>query len=145
MERKLIYLLQFRAKLNLIKLTVFSGFKAFFKQRKRWGPSTMANILDLLLDTRIVTKNNSSISKLYMVYQFFLFVTSVLTPGTIFLMILGATKLAYPTINLTFLLVANLVPVVLFVLACLFGKSEFQVCLFSPYVNYSCIYHQNLS
>ena len=44
-------------------------FGEFYKQRRRWTPSTMANILDLLLDWRHVTKRNGSISLLFIAYQ----------------------------------------------------------------------------
>jgi chitin synthase len=32
-------------------------FREFFNQRRRWLPSTMANILDLLLSTKIIVFN----------------------------------------------------------------------------------------
>ena len=44
-------------------------FGEFYKQRRRWTPSTMANILDLLSDWRHVTRVNGSISLLFIAYQ----------------------------------------------------------------------------
>ena len=44
-------------------------FGEFYKQRRRWTPSTMANILDLLSDWRHVTRVNGSISLLFITYQ----------------------------------------------------------------------------
>ncbi|KAF3834196.1 hypothetical protein F7725_025400 [Dissostichus mawsoni] len=38
-------------------------FKEFYNQRQRWGPSTMANILDLLGSTTMTIKKNPSMSK----------------------------------------------------------------------------------
>lgn len=38
------------------------GFNEFFNQRRRWVPSTLANIIDLLRDHRNVVKVNESIS-----------------------------------------------------------------------------------
>ena len=38
-------------------------------QRRRWAPSTMANIMDLIGDWRITVKNNENISSLYIAYQ----------------------------------------------------------------------------
>ena len=32
------------------------GFMEFFNQRRRWGPSTMANIMDLLMDWKHTVK-----------------------------------------------------------------------------------------
>ncbi|MEQ2201150.1 hypothetical protein XENOCAPTIV_008306, partial [Xenoophorus captivus] len=46
-------------------------FKELYNQRRRWGPSTMANVVDLLGSTNIVSKKNPSMSKLFMFYQLF--------------------------------------------------------------------------
>lgn len=49
-------------------------FDEFFNQRRRWVPSTMANILDLLADSKRTVKVNDNISTLYIMYQvWFLF------------------------------------------------------------------------
>uniref|UniRef100_A0A671XCB3 chitin synthase n=1 Tax=Sparus aurata TaxID=8175 RepID=A0A671XCB3_SPAAU len=64
-------------------------FKEFYNQRRRWGPSTMANIADLLGSGTLVSKRNSSMSKPYMFYQFFSLASSVLAPSTVVLMIAG--------------------------------------------------------
>ena len=45
------------------------GFDEFYNQRRRWVPSTMANILDLLMDYKRTVKINNNISFLYIVYQ----------------------------------------------------------------------------
>merc|ERR1719376_1942980 len=45
------------------------GFKEFYNQRRRWMPSTIANILDLLGDYKRVIKNNDDISLMYICYQ----------------------------------------------------------------------------
>jgi chitin synthase len=44
-------------------------FGEFFKQRRRWTPSTMANVLDLLSNWKHVIKINNSISFPFIVYQ----------------------------------------------------------------------------
>jgi chitin synthase len=45
------------------------GFYEFFNQRRRWTPSTMANIMDLLTDWKNVTKKNAEITLAYIFYQ----------------------------------------------------------------------------
>ena len=44
-------------------------FDEFYNQRRRWMPSTMLNILDLLENWKLVTEQNEDISKLYILYQ----------------------------------------------------------------------------
>lgn len=45
------------------------SFNEFYTQRRRWVPSTMANILDLLYEYKHVVKINNDISMLYIAYQ----------------------------------------------------------------------------
>ncbi len=45
------------------------GFREFFNQRRRWVPSTLANILDLLANYKKTVQANDSISSLYIFYQ----------------------------------------------------------------------------
>jgi len=54
-------------------------------------------------------------------------VSSILTPGTIFLMILGAINLAYPEVDLWVALLINIVPVAIMVLLCFKAKPDTQV------------------
>ncbi|KAJ8320604.1 hypothetical protein KUTeg_002191 [Tegillarca granosa] len=103
------------------------GFNEFYNQRRRWSPSTMANILDLLMDWKNVRRKNDDISLPYIGYQMFLMVSSILTPGTIFLMILGALTTGFPGIQPWTALLVNLVPVVIFVLMCFVAKPDVQL------------------
>jgi cellulose synthase/poly-beta-1,6-N-acetylglucosamine synthase-like glycosyltransferase len=45
------------------------GFDEFYNQRRRWIPSTMANIIDLLMNYKQTVKTNENISFFYIVYQ----------------------------------------------------------------------------
>ncbi|KAI5630706.1 chitin synthase domain-containing protein [Phthorimaea operculella] len=103
-------------------------FDEFFNQRRRWVPSTMANILDLLVDYKSTVRVNDNISTLYIVYQMFLMVGTVLGPGTIFLMLVGAMN-AITGMSIMNSLLLNLVPVALFLLVCMTCKSEIQLML----------------
>ena len=106
------------------------GFKEFYNQRRRWMPSTMANIADLLGDYRRVTNNNDDISPFYIAYQILMFVSTVLGPGFIFLMISGTFAVAFPgtlTDNEAFII--NLVPILIFCATCLLAKSDHQLTL----------------
>ncbi|CAI5691694.1 unnamed protein product [Oreochromis niloticus] len=65
-------------------------FKELYNQRRRWGPSTMANVVDLLGSTKIITKRNPSISKPFMFYQLFAMISAILGPATICLLVAGS-------------------------------------------------------
>ncbi|KAK9877020.1 hypothetical protein WA026_016046 [Henosepilachna vigintioctopunctata] len=101
-------------------------FKDFYNQRKRWIPSTMANILDVLQDYKYVVKQNNSISMIYIYYQTFLLIGTIIGPGTIFLMLIGATVTVFEMDQWTSFLM-NLVPILIFVLVCSTCPPDFQV------------------
>ena len=103
------------------------GFYEFYNQRRRWSPSTMANIFDLLKHWKNVTQTNEDISKLYILYQAFLLLCSILTPGTIFLMMLEAFTMAFPSMSPSVSLAVNVIPVVVMVVLCFVAKANVQV------------------
>lgn len=126
------------------------GFNEFYNQRRRWMPSTMANILDLLFSWRHTIKvsshlsfphcnifhskplsplqMNENISFLYIIYQATIFFASLLGPGTIFLMIVGALVVALNyQIDMWTSFFVNLVPVLGFTIMCYVCKADIQV------------------
>ncbi|KAF4071505.1 hypothetical protein AMELA_G00274130 [Ameiurus melas] len=64
-------------------------FKEFYNQRRRWGPSTMANTLDLLSSGSVTARMNKSISQPYIFYQTITMAASILGPASVCLMIAG--------------------------------------------------------
>ena len=102
------------------------GFDEFYNQRRRWMPSTIANIADLLGDAKNVVRKNEDISYLYIIYQIMLMVTTLLGPGMIFLMIVGAFPFAFGW-NAYASLGVNGAPLIVFILLCLFGKTKHQL------------------
>lgn len=102
------------------------GFNEFYNQRRRWVPSTMANILDLLLDSKQIVKANSSISMPYIVYQFMLMVGTILGPGTIFLMMVGALVSVF-RIDIWTSFLWNFLPLLFFMMLCYFAKQKYQL------------------
>ncbi len=64
------------------------AFGEFYIQRRRWAPSTMANIMDLLRDYKHTVEVNENISTPYILYQAGLMLGTILSPGTIFLVIM---------------------------------------------------------
>ncbi|VDH91877.1 chitin synthase, partial [Mytilus galloprovincialis] len=103
------------------------GFTDFYKQRRRWTPSTLANIIDLILDWKNLTKNNENISMLYIIYQVFLLISTLITPGTIFMLILGGIIVGFDVIPPWLALVLNIAPVGIFLLMCLYTSEERQI------------------
>lgn len=104
------------------------GFDDFFIQRRRWAPSTMANIIDLLRSSKQTVKVNENISSIYMLYQGGLMLGTILSPGTIFLMLVGSMNSSFELQNQTSFYI-NFAPVLVFVLFCFFAKNNHQILL----------------
>ncbi|XP_047516301.1 chitin synthase chs-2 isoform X2 [Pieris napi] len=102
------------------------GFSEFYNQRRRWVPSTIANIMDLLLDYKHTIKINDNISSPYIAYQMMLMGGTILGPGTIFLMLVGAFVAAFRIDNWTSF-EYNLYPILLFMFVCFTMKSDIQL------------------
>ncbi|XP_076089023.1 chitin synthase chs-1-like [Mytilus galloprovincialis] len=103
------------------------GFREFYNQRRRWTPSTMANILDVLLSWNEIRKTNTSMSIPYIGYHWFLFISTLLTPGSIFLLILGAIIISFTWITPLITLILNVIPVSVFMLMCLYASTQRQL------------------
>jgi len=102
------------------------GFGEFFNQRRRWVPSTMANIMDLLQDYKRTIKINDNISLPYIGYQSMLMAGTILGPGTIFLMLVGAFVAAFNIGNWRSF-EYNIIPIVMFMVVCFFANSYQQI------------------
>uniref|UniRef100_A0AAN0LHG8 chitin synthase n=1 Tax=Polyphagotarsonemus latus TaxID=1204166 RepID=A0AAN0LHG8_9ACAR len=102
------------------------GFGEFFTQRRRWAPSTMANIMDLLGDYKRTVAINDNISLPYIIYQGMLMVGTVLGPGTIFLMLVGALVAVFRISN-WYSFQLNLLPITIFMLICFTMKNQYQI------------------
>ena len=81
----------------------------------------MANIYDLLMDYKATVKINDNISLSYISYQFMLMFGTLIGPGMIFLMLVGACVAAFGIGNWTSFF-CNLAPIVFYTAVCLKAK-----------------------
>ncbi|KAK2830793.1 hypothetical protein Q5P01_018724 [Channa striata] len=101
-------------------------FKELFNQRRRWGPSTLGNVTDLLGDTKIISKRNQSMSKPYLFYQLFGLISAILAPATICLLVAGS--LSFMTdMNSTVALVIAIIPPIIYLIICFKLKADTQI------------------
>uniref|UniRef100_A0A673GPZ7 chitin synthase n=1 Tax=Sinocyclocheilus rhinocerous TaxID=307959 RepID=A0A673GPZ7_9TELE len=101
-------------------------FKEFYNQRRRWGPSTLANTLDLLHSGKDTVKRNTSISMLYILYQIFTVASSILGPASVTLMIAGAFQFVFG-IEGTLSIVIAVIPPTVYMLICFVANPNFQI------------------
>ncbi|XP_063422773.1 chitin synthase chs-2-like [Mytilus trossulus] len=102
------------------------GFGEFFNQRRRWMPSTIANIMDLLTDARNTVSINNNISWLFMIYQGALMLSTLIGPSTVIMMIAGAYLTVFQMNLLTSYAIA-LSPAILYTILCFTVKPKYQI------------------
>uniref|UniRef100_A0A3B5MYG8 chitin synthase n=1 Tax=Xiphophorus couchianus TaxID=32473 RepID=A0A3B5MYG8_9TELE len=101
-------------------------FKELYNQRKRWGPSTMANFVDLLGSTNLVSKKNPSMSKPFMFYQLFAMISAILAPATICLMVAGSLSFILDIPSAAALVIA-VIPPAIYLGLCFKLKADTQI------------------
>ncbi|XP_041372213.1 uncharacterized protein LOC121385560 isoform X2 [Gigantopelta aegis] len=102
------------------------GFNEFFNQRRRWMPSTLANIMDLLTSANLTVSVNPNISMLYIWYQMAIMFGTVLGPGTVTLMIAGSIQKVFE-LDLIVCYVIAIVPPAVYIVACYHLKPKYQL------------------
>ncbi len=102
-------------------------FKEFFNQRRRWMPSTIANILDLLRDARHTVLVNENISYFYIFYQGFLLASTILGPGTILLTVASSFRTVFTSLTLAESYTLAIAPALFYLIICLKTKPDTQI------------------
>ncbi|XP_060948473.1 chitin synthase chs-2-like [Limanda limanda] len=101
-------------------------FKELYNQRRRWGPSTMANVVDLLGSTTTICRKNPSISRPFMFYQLFNMVSAILGPATICLLIAGSLSFIFDIHSAASLVIA-VIPPAIYLGLCFKLKADTQI------------------
>lgn len=67
-------------------------FSEFYKQRRRWIPSTVANLMTLISESKAITRKNDSISILFIIYQILIMFSTAISPATVILIIVAGIE-----------------------------------------------------
>ena len=101
-------------------------FDEFFKQRRRWIPSTVANLWLLISSAKKITRRNTSINVLFIVYQIFIILSTIIAPATVILIMSSGLK-AFDCGSQTAVIISLLVIGVLYGLVCVFTSDRTQL------------------
>ena len=71
------------------------GFDEFFKQRRRWIPSTVANLSLLVSEAGSITRGNDTVSILFILFQAIFLFSTAISPATVILVIASGLHSAY--------------------------------------------------
>lgn len=70
-------------------------FDEFFKQRRRWIPSTIANLGLLVSYGKKITKRNNSVNILFILYQVLIIFSTAISPATVILLVATGFQQTY--------------------------------------------------
>jgi len=101
-------------------------FNEFFNQRRRWAPSTLANMMDLLSSWYDTVRINDNISRPYILYQFILMASTILAPSTIILMITGSYH-SVLGIGIWESYLLSILPVGIYITICMTMENQHQI------------------
>ena len=101
------------------------SFSEFYTQRRRWTPSTVANLIELVRLWRPLLRHGN-LSIFHLVYQLLMLAGSAIGPGSIFILLVGGCQLTFD-ISYWNAFFFNLVPVVLFILVALLFSPRSQI------------------
>ena len=104
-------------------------FNEFFKQRRRWIPSTIANLAQLISEAGSITRRNDTVSILFIIFQAIMVFSTAISPATVILVISSGLQSAFKlTLSDTLVIITILVIVSVFYgIVCLLSSSQTQL------------------
>ena len=104
-------------------------FDEFFKQRRRWIPSTIANLAQLISEAGSITRRNDTVSILFIIFQAIMVFSTAISPATVILVISSGLQSAFKlTSSDALVIIAILVIVSVFYgMVCLLSSSQTQL------------------
>ncbi|XP_059151202.1 chitin synthase-like [Physella acuta] len=103
-----------------------TNFEEFFKQRRRWIASSLANVYLLLKDRNKLRQDNPRVSEIFLMYQLLHFVTALLSPTAVLIIVAGGVSYAFGAPSYIIYIVIALVELN-FTLFCLKGNHRTQL------------------
>ena len=100
-------------------------FDEFFKQRRRWIPSTVANLWLLVSSAKKITRNNKTINFLFILYQLLIILSTIISPATVILII--SASLAQSHVYQAILTGSLVIISLLYGLVCLYTNQKTQL------------------
>ncbi|XP_052268476.1 chitin synthase chs-2-like [Dreissena polymorpha] len=101
-------------------------FDEFFKQRRRWVVSTLANLALLVKEWSTISRLNHRVSVVFLLYQAVHLFATMISPSSIILVVTGGLTYAW-SINPTISVILQVFVMVVYALVCLTTSSKTQL------------------
>ena len=104
-------------------------FGEFFKQRRRWIPSTIANLAQLISEAGSITRKNDTVSILFILFQAIMVFSTAISPATVILVISSGLQSAFKFSNSVTLGIISILIIVsvLYGIVCIYGSPQTQI------------------
>ncbi|XP_046547945.1 LOW QUALITY PROTEIN: uncharacterized protein LOC124257841 [Haliotis rubra] len=103
-----------------------SDFEEFYKQRRRWIASTIANLMLLIKQWQIIRLFNHRVSLLFVAYQGALLFSTLIGPSTVILIVSGGLTYGWGVDSVASVIIQLLICVA-FALTCLYTSDKTQM------------------
>ena len=106
-----------------------NDFNEFYKQRRRWIPSTIANLAMLIFDFKTINKENDSISFPFILFQALMVFSTMISPATVILVIASGLQSAYkiPNSGILAIIMILIIVSVIYGIICLVASQKMQL------------------
>ena len=106
-----------------------NSFDEFYKQRRRWIPSTMANLLLLISKAGSITNANNTVSLLFIIFQVTVAFATLISPATVILIIASGLQSAFQISNGAVLAISIALGLlsIIYALICLYTSQKTQL------------------
>ena len=100
-------------------------FTEFYNQRRRWTPSTVANLFELIRSWQSLLKHGN-LTIFHILYQLLMLAGTIIGPGSIFILLVGGFQLTFE-ISYWGAFIMNLIPISMFILVSLIASPSSQI------------------
>ncbi|XP_060075146.1 uncharacterized protein LOC132554839 [Ylistrum balloti] len=101
-------------------------FEEFYKQRRRWIASTIANLILLVREWKIISKFNQRVSIFFTIYQGLLLFSTLIGPSVVILIVSGGLVYAWAVSSVT-TIILQCITCVGFTIICLYFSQTTQM------------------
>ena len=101
-------------------------FDEFYKQRRRWIPSTIANLWLLISKATKITANNETVGWFFIIYEIFVIVSTIISPATVILIISSGLSVAFGLNGIAITITLVIISVV-YGIICVFSSQRTQL------------------
>ncbi|KAH9513509.1 Chitin synthase, class 2 [Bulinus truncatus] len=101
-------------------------FEEFYKQRRRWIASTLANLMLIIKEWKYIALFNHRLTVVFLSYQALLLFSTLIAPSMVILVVSGGLQYAWD-INVSSIVILQVILCIIYTLVCLYTSQDTQM------------------